>query len=112
MKSRFLEEMPEEALVVENHIAYDRLGPGGLSYQRRKVARRKRASTIPDRPAMENDLSSVLQAGMRVLHPRFGEGVIESISGFGNGLTCRVAFTSGGTKTIVARYANFEILGA
>jgi len=111
LKSRFFSELPEEALVIENHIGYDRLGPGGLTYERKKVARRVVRPTPEYRPEMESDVTTVVQAGMKVLHPKFGEGTVESVSGFGNGLTCRVSFATGEIKTIVARYANFEILG-
>ncbi len=114
LKSRFLGELPKDACAVENHIGYDQLGPGGLSYERKRVNRRKavrrpQAEIRP--PAGEGDLEGLLQAGVRVLHPRFGEGMIEMVSGYGNGLTCTVAFKNGAVKRIVARYANFEILG-
>ncbi len=120
IKSRFLGELPEDSYTIENHIGYDRLGPGGLSYERKRVVRRKArgaaivqqaASRVPSIPGGENDLSAILQAGMRVLHPKFGEGMIESIVGYGESLRCEVAFKNGEVKTIVARYANFEILG-
>jgi hypothetical protein len=94
--------------VTENHIGYDRLGPGGLSYERKRVVRKTVQSD--GYLAQDVNLSSFLQAGMRVLHPTFGAGTIETVSGHGNGLTCRVLFDSGDLKTIVARYANFEIL--
>jgi len=109
MKSRFLAELPGDSYVTENHIGYDRLGPGGLSYQRRRVARR--GARPVGLPQGANDLSAILQAGMRILHPRFGEGLIETVRGYGAGLTCEISFKSGEVKTIVARYANFEILG-
>jgi DNA helicase-2/ATP-dependent DNA helicase PcrA len=117
MKSRFLEELPEDSYEVENHISFDRLAPGGTSYDIPRRARRK-ATTARQRnaqmirpPAAAGDLNGMLQAGVRVLHPRFGEGTIEAISGYGDGLICTVAFTDGQVKRIVARYANFEILG-
>ncbi len=120
MKSRFLEELPEDSYAVENHIGYDRLGPGGLSYERKRIVRRttQRAADSWEAdlrptpvPGGMNDVTSILQAGMRVLHPKFGEGLIESIAGYGESLRCEVAFKSGAVKTIIARYANFEILG-
>lgn len=120
MKSRFLDELPADSYTVENHIGYDRLGPGGLSYERKRVVRRKVHSpaTVHQSggydapiPGGGNDVTAILQAGMRVLHPKFGEGMIESISGYGESLRCEVAFKTGEVKTIIARYANFEILG-
>jgi len=109
MESRFLRELPEDSFVTENHIGYDRLGSGGLTYERKRVVRRKAQPAV--RAQASSDLSAVLQAGMRILHPKFGEGLVESISGFGDGLTCEVSFKTGEVKKIVARYANFEILG-
>ncbi|HRY29440.1 MAG TPA: 3'-5' exonuclease, partial [Elusimicrobiota bacterium] len=51
-----------------------------------------------------------LQVGMRVRHPSFGEGRIAGRSGAGENLKVTVDFDSGMRKTIVARYASFEIL--
>ena len=110
IKSRFLEELPEDSYTTENHIGYDRLGPGGLSYEHKRVVHKAVRPAYSLAPQGSADLSGFLQAGMRVLHPTFGRGTIETVSGHGNGLTCRVAFESGEIKTIVARYANFEIL--
>ncbi len=116
IQSRFLSELPKDAVEIENHIGYDALGPGGLSYDhpRTRTVRRRAATgstafhESDEQPG--NDIAAVLQAGTRVIHPVFGEGMVEAVSGHGNNLSCRVAFKTGETKTIIARYANFEIV--
>ncbi len=116
VQSRFLAELPKDAVEVENHIGFDAMGPGGLSYehsQPRGVRRRAATGSSAFRESEEergNDIAAVLQAGTRVIHPVFGEGIIEMVSGHGNNLSCRVAFKTGEIKTIIARYANFEIV--
>ncbi len=51
-----------------------------------------------------------LRAGMRVRHPQFGEGKILDKSGSGENVKVQVLFDSGARKTILVRYAAFEIL--
>ena len=51
-----------------------------------------------------------LKIGMRVKHPSFGEGKILDKSGSGENVKVVVLFYSGARKTILTRYASFEIL--
>jgi len=51
-----------------------------------------------------------LKEGTRVLHPQFGEGVIQRRSGPSSSLKLEVAFAAAGRKTLFARFAQLEIL--
>jgi len=52
-----------------------------------------------------------LKIGMRVRHPTFGAGKILDKSGSGENVKVTVMFDNGARKSILARYASFEILG-
>jgi DNA helicase-2/ATP-dependent DNA helicase PcrA len=47
-------------------------------------------------------------AGTRVLSPRFGRGVVTSVTGRGDGLTYTIRFADAGEKRIVARFGLLE----
>ena len=49
-----------------------------------------------------------LEAGDRVKHASFGEGLVETISGAGASARIRVRFKAGGVKTLVMGFANLE----
>jgi DNA helicase-2/ATP-dependent DNA helicase PcrA len=53
---------------------------------------------------------SPLRTGARVKHPIFGKGKVLDRSGAGENLKVTVMFDTGARKTILARYASFEVL--
>jgi DNA helicase-2/ATP-dependent DNA helicase PcrA len=46
--------------------------------------------------------------GQRVLHPKFGEGVVLNAEGQGNGARVQVNFEAAGAKWLVVAYANLS----
>jgi DNA helicase-2/ATP-dependent DNA helicase PcrA len=48
------------------------------------------------------------QLGQRVLHPKFGEGVVLNAEGQGNGARVQVNFEQAGAKWLVVAYANLS----
>jgi DNA helicase-2/ATP-dependent DNA helicase PcrA len=84
--SRFLREIPPELLEV-------RRDEGGPS---RRVVRREQAD------AEEGDEFAV---GMRVVHPRFGEGRILELSGMPGSQEAMIDFDESGTKRLLLTYA-------
>jgi DNA helicase-2/ATP-dependent DNA helicase PcrA len=58
-------------------------------------------------PAQDEDL----QEGVRVQHVKFGSGKITSRQGSGEKLKLVIRFNRAGTKTVLARYANLQLLG-
>jgi DNA helicase-2/ATP-dependent DNA helicase PcrA len=51
-----------------------------------------------------------LRIGMRVRHPKFGEGVVRSVEGTDEDQKARILFQSVGNKRLKVRYAHLEIL--
>jgi len=95
--SRFLDELPREAL--------EERGMG---------ARREYRPTIFDRgdePADREDADATpgpLKRGRRVRHPRYGYGVILAQEGSGDDTRLTVYFDRAGKKKFVARYADLS----
>lgn len=51
-----------------------------------------------------------LKIGMRVRHPKFGEGRVKSVEGMEEEQKATVLFHTAGSKRLKVRYANLEIL--
>jgi DNA helicase-2/ATP-dependent DNA helicase PcrA len=95
--SPFLDDLPPDHIegIHPNRYAWDQ-----VSFQRQT---RWRESTIPESQAH-------FQAGMRVVHPQFGEGTIISTQVDFGDEEVTVIFDDGETKHLVASLANLEIL--
>jgi DNA helicase-2/ATP-dependent DNA helicase PcrA len=52
--------------------------------------------------------ASGFRLGQRVVHPKFGEGVILNAEGQGNGARVQVNFEDAGAKWLVVAYANLS----
>ena len=59
---------------------------------------------------LEPDSPSDFKTGTRVLHPVFGQGQIQQVSGSPNNPRLVVHFQQAGRKSLLARYAKLEIL--
>lgn len=73
-------------------------------------ARAPVSSFDPDAETVVSAPLRPLKVGMRVRHPSFGPGRILDKSGAGENVKVTVMFDSGARKSILARYASFEIL--
>jgi DNA helicase-2/ATP-dependent DNA helicase PcrA len=51
-----------------------------------------------------------LKVGMKVRHPKFGEGKVRSVEGMDEGQKATILFQTAGNKRLKVRYANLEIL--
>jgi DNA helicase-2/ATP-dependent DNA helicase PcrA len=51
-----------------------------------------------------------LKVGMRVSHPKFGEGRVKSVEGIDVDQKVMILFQSVGAKRLKVKYANLEIL--
>jgi len=121
MRSRFIEEIPADYVDVENFISPGELEGDGLgfdapvrSWGRQSLNRTKSArsvSRLGSEPRADGAMVALnIQAGSIVLHPKFGEGEVMSVRGFGENTTCEIAFQGGFTKTLMIRYAPLQIL--
>lgn len=70
-----------------------------------RVAQAKPAATASDAVAMSN-----VSVGTRILHDRFGNGVITAIDGKGIDMKATVSFENVGTKQLLLRFAKFKIV--
>jgi DNA helicase-2/ATP-dependent DNA helicase PcrA len=119
--SSFLEPIPDGLLeerttpqVERQQRAYDRW------QHRRSSYRTRRREPEPETDAFGNesggyviDYSESQDAprfikGEVVLHPKFGRGTIQALSGFGRDLKAVIDFDDVGRKKVVVRYANLQ----
>ncbi len=89
--SRFLSELPSELL----HIEYS---PSAIP------------SLLPTESPTDGPAEGLLRPGLRVRHPVFGIGVIETLSGKGLDTRAVVRFSSVGRKLLLLRYARLQPL--
>ena len=82
-----------------------RTPPGRPGARRRKPAAAPVAYSGPTRPASEEDL----EEGATVVHPMFGPGRINGVTGRGDKLKLDISFRKVGSKTVVAKYAKLEV---
>jgi DNA helicase-2/ATP-dependent DNA helicase PcrA len=101
LRSRFLDEIPEELLEVEDYAYYRR-----ESFERVDLDRVE--SFLPE---ARTDYDSMLQVGTQVIHSHWGEGKIVHREGAGENLTLIVVFRGGIRKKLLAKYADLEIVG-
>jgi len=101
LKSRFLDEIPEELLQAEGY---------NLENKERVLDSIdiNRIGSFTSESAHPYD--SMLQIGTTVLHSHWGEGVILYREGYGENLTLIVVFRGGMKKKLMAKYADLEII--
>jgi DNA helicase-2/ATP-dependent DNA helicase PcrA len=118
LPSRFLDELPEELIQFEERQGkveslFDREPHWDDHFQQpEKVADYLEQESLP--PAEGVVLSPEgffpLKIGMRVRHPKFGEGRVRSIEGMDEDQKATILFQTVGSKRLKVRYANLEIL--
>jgi DNA helicase-2/ATP-dependent DNA helicase PcrA len=123
LPSRFLDELPIELIQFEEKkgkmeslfsqepsMAYS---PGPLDEQASGLEGYFQHS-IPSSASEEMVLSPEgffpLKVGMRVRHPRFGEGRVRSVEGMDEDQKATILFQTVGSKRLKIKYANLEIL--
>ena len=90
--SRFLGELPAEAVVVSDQAGACELAAGEMEW------------TPKDRRARTGGLT----VGCIVRHPKFGLGRVESILHRASGASAQVMFPTAGTKTLILEHAPLE----
>ncbi|HSK08888.1 MAG TPA: UvrD-helicase domain-containing protein [Vicinamibacterales bacterium] len=118
--SRFLDEIPEE-LIDRGAPAFPAYHQPSLSaFERRPNPYRRPQGSGPGRVresqptyAYEDEDQSRpghLELGARVRHPQFGLGTVISLQPTGGDLKLVVRFASVGSKTLLAKFANLEVV--
>jgi DNA helicase-2/ATP-dependent DNA helicase PcrA len=139
LPSRFLDELPIELIQFEEKkgrmeslfsqepsMPYltsqlpttrlpDRQGQTGRDKDMEPAGREERFQhSIPPSTSREIVLSPEgffpLRIGMRVRHPKFGEGRVRSVEGMDEDQKARILFQTVGNKRLKVRYAHLEIL--
>jgi DNA helicase-2/ATP-dependent DNA helicase PcrA len=116
--SRFLQEIPAE-------LFHGAKGPrtqptrapipSRFNDQMSQFLAKQRQAQAPKAPSfsgtvVDPDSPSDFQPGVRVLHPVFGQGEIQNVSGNPSNPRLVVHFQQAGRKSLLARYAKLEIL--
>ncbi|UCE67174.1 MAG: UvrD-helicase domain-containing protein [Candidatus Zixiibacteriota bacterium] len=107
--SVFLRDIPESLLEVERFNYWNDYGAAAKnSYNRRSSYTKRKGYELE---LEDFDIDEMLPEGTKVLHDKFGQGIIVSREGGGEELMITVRFERYGNKTLMARYANLEIIG-
>jgi DNA helicase II / ATP-dependent DNA helicase PcrA len=97
-RSRFISEMPEDVIKEVRPQKQSIRSPSGSP-----------VTSLPSRVANEV-VGTDLKLGQRVMHKKFGEGIILNYEGEGSSARVQVNFSEG-SKWLVMGYANLEALG-
>ncbi len=97
--SRFVREIPEE-LVNEVRLQTSVVRPANQTFSRSGKSTRLRPDTVVE--------GTDLKLGQRVMHAKFGEGVIVNYEGEGAQARVQVNFAGEGSKWLVLSYAKLE----
>jgi DNA helicase-2/ATP-dependent DNA helicase PcrA len=115
--SRFLNEIPRE--LFQSHSGPQSRGAAPIPSRfndRMANFLAKQRQPKPAQPlsyngtVMEPDSPSDFKSGTRVLHPVFGQGEIQQVSGSPSNPRLVVLFQQAGRKSLLARYAKLEII--
>ncbi|MFQ5707272.1 MAG: ATP-dependent helicase [bacterium] len=100
--SRFLDEIEED--IIERKIVKKSFQQGY-----REAAYATEVQAAPDYEDYSQEVPR-LAVGSQIRHPKFGHGCVVAMQGRGENLKLTVKFETAGTKRLVAKYANLEIL--
>lgn len=119
MKSRFIDELPEELVEEVENIPKPMNKPKTYSKKQRydfftgSVANTMNGSASGRKHTdanQNNVMAGKYKVGDRVSHKRFGNGMIVQVSGEGDKQMLRIAFSEGGIKTFMADMAPLKII--
>jgi DNA helicase-2/ATP-dependent DNA helicase PcrA len=118
LPSRFLDEFPVELMQFEEKGRTESL----FSLETPGRNNTHQTETMADDLSQENPISMgdgvvlspedffTLKIGMRVRHPKFGEGRVKAVEGMDMDQKAMILFQSVGAKRLKVKYANLEIL--
>lgn len=97
-RSRFVNEIPEE-LIQEVRVKSSIVRPAGT-----------RGSNVRQSTVRTTETDTEFRLGQRVIHAKFGEGVVLNYEGQGNQARVHVNFSEG-SKWLMVSFANLETMG-
>ncbi len=111
LASRFLDELPYELIQVEERKRRrDSLFSQETSWFDDFTHSGEETISGKETVAWITDGFFPLRTGMRVRHPKFGDGRVKSIEGMNEDQKATIVFRTEGPKRLKVRYANLEIL--
>ncbi len=126
LPSRFLEDLPMELIQFEERPQSGKTlfpeEPIGVLYQEHRIGYEREFQEereFPENRVLTDSMKEVtwipegfipLQIGMKVRHPKFGEGRVHSIEGMDGDQKATIFFQTVGSKRLKVRYARLEIL--
>ncbi len=111
LASRFLDELPYELIQVEERERRrDSLFSQETSWFDDFTHSGEETNSGKEIVAWIPDGFFPLRTGMRVRHPKFGDGRVKSIEGMNEDQKATIVFRTEGPKRLKVRYANLEIL--
>jgi DNA helicase-2/ATP-dependent DNA helicase PcrA len=119
LASRFLDELPFELIQVverekrtETLFSQETFWPDNVDRygDEKHIAIREEDGSRNEEIVLSPDGFYSLRTGMKVRHPKFGDGRVKSIEGMNEDQKATIFFQSVGPKRLKTRYANLEIL--
>jgi DNA helicase-2/ATP-dependent DNA helicase PcrA len=108
--SRFVDEIAPEHLTVEEELPAPAFAARTGRFARRGGAgRTRRDAAFPDYEEYSQE-SPELGPGARVRHPKWGEGVVLEVAGYGEDAVVRIRFADDLEKRIMLRYGKIELV--
>jgi DNA helicase-2/ATP-dependent DNA helicase PcrA len=95
--SKFLAEMPMDALIVVDRTGPDYLGDRSEERQNAMI--------------QAQQLALQFRRGQLVRHPKFGLGRVQDVSDMGQHTRANIQFDNAGHKTLILQYTTLEIVG-
>ena len=113
MRSRFFDELPEEALkwITPKRSGFASIAPksgaygGGKSWAEGQFGSKPETFASPPVPVQKAAPSHGLRSGMQVFHNKFGEGTVLSLEGVGDDARAQVNFPRHGVKWLALSVA-------
>lgn len=122
--SRFVDEIDKALVRHQRVVKKSNKWQGGVAKKSTEskarstmlpVAARKSLVRLPKRPSAGEPTSlregtKDFVVGMKVVHPRFGQGQVVEVNDSGHGTRLKVAFEEGGIKTLLAAFAKLTVV--
>jgi DNA helicase II / ATP-dependent DNA helicase PcrA len=106
--SRFLEELPADALETSGDTPRTSMAPARFEFGRDRGRDYSSPRPVPSAEDTGGGSTESYRPGAKVRHPLFGIGTVVRSEGAGDDLKLTVSFMGIGAKKLVARYAGLE----
>jgi DNA helicase-2/ATP-dependent DNA helicase PcrA len=109
MPSQFLQEIPEHLV---RSLSFRSAKPAPAPVRTSAAKTNTRAENYHPRPVPRREANLPYKVGTRVIHPKYGEGVVAAYQGQGAESEIKVIFPKIGDKWFILEYARLTAVGA